>query len=842
MSSAPASTPRPLAGLTVLEIGGGAAAAHCARMLVDAGAQVTRAAWVSGEALQGVVRGPIDWDRDYAAFVHAGKAVSEATGKALEAICESVDLVIVGECSSAPQTLKPRIALIELSWFGRRGGVWQQWHGSDLVVQALSGMPHMVGPIEGPPTFTGDRQATLIGGVTAYIAACAAVLEARNTSSGQGTASAQGSTGHLRPGQKKEPGLADARPPASPRHLEVSILEANMVLAEMHMHFFERDGLPMQRCGLNRFSPNSPVGVYPCKDGWVGITITTPDQWRALCKALPLPAQAADAGLVTRELRFARQDEVEAAMVKVLATRTAAEWGAVGREHRVPIVVVPDAPGILDHPVFKARQSLARLNLNGQGVQVPRTPLALQASPMADRLPAQTISDNAANADQGCVPTAQAQRAPLKQAANDAGPLRGLKVVDFTMGWAGPLAARLLADLGATVLKIEAARYPDWWRGVNWTPEYIRDKGYENAKTFCGLNRGKQGVSLDLTRTEGQALALELIRGADVVIENQASGVMAKLGLGESVVREHNPRAVMVSMSAFGTGNDWSDTRAYGSTLEQGAGVPCFTGRPQDPPTMAHLAYGDPIGGLFGCAAALTALIHRHGSGAGQYANVSMVEAMLQFTTPSLLAYQRHATSTLRWSNRHPVHAPHGIFAAQGDDQWLAVSVQTDAAFTALARLLGCHDWLSDPVLQSAAGRQERAASLESAIAAWARTHSAEAAAHWLQQAGVAAAPLLKAEALPELTHFKDTGFYIDLVREVSGPQRQLGLAIVQDGERLGKHSPAPLLGEHSQAVLGEHAGVDAAGFEKLLADGVVSYSPTPSRNLVAPGAAAAVP
>ena len=137
-----------------------------------------------------------------------------------------------------------------------------------------------------------------------------------------------------------------------PRRLEVSILEANMVLAEMHMHFFERDGIPMRRCGLNRFSPNSPVGVYPCGEGWVGITITTPDQWRALCQALPLPEQAADEGLVTRELRFARQDEVEAALVRVLATRSASAWAAIGVAHRVPNVAVPAAAGTTHTPGF----------------------------------------------------------------------------------------------------------------------------------------------------------------------------------------------------------------------------------------------------------------------------------------------------------------------------------------------------------------------------------------------------------------------------------------------------------------------------------------------------------
>jgi crotonobetainyl-CoA:carnitine CoA-transferase CaiB-like acyl-CoA transferase len=822
---AASSSPRPLAGLRVLEVGGGAAAAFCGRMLVDAGAQVTRGAWRAEEALSGLVREDLAWDEDYARFVHAGKRTTDAVGTALAAASRDFDLVVVGEGSTAlaglhdsvgtDQGFSPRTAIIELSWFGRRGGPWEHWQGSDLVVQALSGMPHMVGHAEGPPTFTGDRQATLIGGVTAYIAACAASLQALT-----------------------RPGL---------RHFEVSILEANMVLSEMHMHFFERDGIPMQRCGLNRFSPNSPVGVYPCKDGWVGITITTPDQWRALCKALPLPDQAADAGLVTRELRFARQDEVEAALVRVLATRTADEWGAIGRAHRVPIVVVPNAAGILEHPVFRERGSLASLTLGERSLKVPRTPLALQASPMADRLeaapaqalhsqgPAEGSSLSGSSSANSSHSSSTVARPALTPAPSDAGPLQGLKVVDFTMGWAGPLAARLLGDLGATVLKIEAARYPDWWRGVNWTPEYIRDKGHENAKTFCGLNRGKQGVSLDLTREEGQALALELIRGADVVIENQASGVMAKLGLGEDVVRANNPRAVMVSMSAFGTGNAWSETRAYGSTLEQGAGVPCFTGQPQDPPTMAHLAYGDPIGGLFGCAAAITALFHRAQGGSGQYANVSMVEAMLQFTAPSLLAWQRDPSSSLRWGNRHPVFAPHGIFAARGQDQWLAVSVQDEAAFQALARLLGQPQWLNDPTLRTASGRRERCADLEQTIAAWAAKQDADEAAAYLQQAGIAAAPLLKAQALPDLEHFAQTGFYIDLVREVSGPQRQLGLAIVQQGQRLGNRAPAPLLGEHSKTVLATHASVNAEGFARLLQSGVVSYSPAPSRNLVSP-------
>ena len=164
-------------------------------------------------------------------------------------------------------------------------------------------MPQMTGTVDGPPIAAGDRLATTLAGVTAYIAGCAAWL-----------------------GRPR----GETNAPSASRQLAVSILEANLVMAEMHMHFFERDGLPMRRCGINRFAPNSPVGVYPCADGWVGITVSTPDQWRALCRALELREQAADEGLATRELRFARLDEVEAVLCRALAPHTAEHWGRRG--------------------------------------------------------------------------------------------------------------------------------------------------------------------------------------------------------------------------------------------------------------------------------------------------------------------------------------------------------------------------------------------------------------------------------------------------------------------------------------------------------------------------------
>lgn len=784
-------TPLPLAGIQVLEIGGGAAAAYCGRLLADAGATVRSTAPDEARRLAGIVRADTPAEQAYAAWLAAGKQVlPAASGEALAALGCAADLVLVGEESGAiADTTQPRIASIALQWFHPQSPL-RHWRGSDLVVQALTGMPQMAGTLDGPPLSAGDRQATLLAGVTAYIAACAALLGA--------------------PAQ-----------PTAPRRLAVSIAEANLVMAEMHMHFFQRDGLPMRRCGINRFAPNSPVGIYPCRSGWVGITVATPDQWRGLCRALDLHDQAQDEGLATRELRFARLDEVEAVLCQALARHSADEWAAIGRQHRVPMVVVPDADGMLAHPIFQARQSLATLAHAGQTLQVPRTPFGLTGTPLPTQL-------GPAPATPALEPAA-ASTGP----APDGPPLQGITIADFSMGWAGPLAARLLADLGAEVLKIEAGRYPDWWRGMNWTPAFIDAKDYERATIFCGMNRGKQGVSLDLTTPTGRDLALQLVARADAVLENQAAGVMAKFGLDYPALAQARPGLVMCSMSAFGTGNAWSDTRAYGSTLEQGSGLPSLTGLPGTAPTMTHLAHGDPVGGLYGCAALLTSLVHRQRGGAGQYANLSMVEAMLQLATPGLLMHQVQPGAPLRRGNRRDSLVPHGFYPAAGNDQWLAVSVDSAEAFGALARAIGRHDWADDPTLRTLAGRQAQEDAIDAAIAAWSRQQDADTAAALLQDNGVPAAALLHAEHLGQQPHLAAVDFYIDVDRAVSGPQRQCGLAIRQNGHRLGAHSPAPLLGEHSAAVLQRHAGVTPAQFDALVQQGIVSLAPRPERNLL---------
>src|SRR5262249_45868401 len=273
-----------LCGTSVVEVGPGTAAAYCGRLLADAGASV-----VSVRA-DGLARDASAAEGAFADWLAAGKTCNDAARLQLE--CRHADIVVVGEDSNIdPSILNPRSAIVRLDWFGPNGA-YKDWKGSDLIIQALTAMPHLVGPAEGPPIWAGDRHSSMIAGVTAYIAALSGVLAPR---------------GH------------------SPRRFDVSVLEASLVLGEMDIHFVERDGVPLKRHGINRVSPNGPVGIYPCREGWIGIACVTPDQWRALCAALGLHKEAADATLATREARFHRLDEVEGAMSTALAARTAME-------------------------------------------------------------------------------------------------------------------------------------------------------------------------------------------------------------------------------------------------------------------------------------------------------------------------------------------------------------------------------------------------------------------------------------------------------------------------------------------------------------------------------------
>lgn len=259
--------------------------------------------------------------------------------------------------------------------------------------------------------------------------------------------------------------------------------------------------------------------------------------------------------------------------------------------------------------------------------------------------------------------------------------LGGVRVIDLSMGWSGPLAARHLADMGAQVIKVEACQHLDWWRGWEGTPD---GDEFERAVAFNTANRNKLGITLDLVSERGAALLKRLVALADIVLENNAASVLPRLGLDYASLRTVNPELIMASMPAFGSEGPWRDYRAYGSTVEQASGLPHLNGAPDGPPTMQHVALGDPVAGLNAAAALLVALWHKRRTGEGQRIDLSQVECLFPLAAHGLLEQSLNGRPFQRTGSDLPGQAPHGVFPCKGDDRWVAVTVSDDAAWLAL--------------------------------------------------------------------------------------------------------------------------------------------------------------
>jgi len=633
------------------------------------------------------------------------------------------------------------------------------------MVRALAGFVQLIGPADGPPLTLPDYQSAIMGGLAAFIPAMATLL-------------------------------ADQA-----RRWEVSVHEATIALAEYQAIEAWATG-PQRRWGFNRFTPTYPMGVYRCKQGFIGITIVTPAQWNAFCQIMGMAELGRDPHHVMGGERLARADALEARFIPRFLDRTAEEWFALGLERRLPFAIVPDMAEVLSWPVFRDRRAIVPIRVGGRTVEAPGTPFHLTKTPPNFGGTVPELGEH--NASYSSPPLG----GEVRRGGNDGRPLAGLRIIDLSMGWAGPVCTRNLADLGADVIKIEACGYPDWWRGVDNRPETVTQRLYEKSHRFNIMNRGKRAITLDLTVPDGVALAKALVRDADAVIENYSAEVLRKFGLDYGALTEVNPSIVMVSMAAFGSSGPWRETRAYGSTLEQGSGLPSLGGRADDPPMMNHLAFGDAVGGLNACAAMLIALLHKKRTGEGQFIDLSQVQCMLPFTAAWAIEQSATGRMTPRAGNRHPLFRPHGVFPSAGEDKWVFVAATDDAMRSALAKIVGSAD--------------------EAAIAGWTRQRTADEAMAVLQQAGVVAGAVRHPLELIDDPHLAARGFWQWIERAHVGRHPQPSAPYRAAGLPIAVTAPAGTLGQHNEDVLVGVLGLSRAEIDRLARAGVIGTEALP--------------
>ncbi len=385
-------------------------------------------------------------------------------------------------------------------------------------------------------------------------------------------------------------------------------------------------------------------------------------------------------------------------------------------------------------------------------------------------------------------------------------PLDGIRVVDFCWAWAGPYGALQLAHLGAEVIRIESAKRLCPSRLIPPWPD--NEPGVNRAGYFNQYNQGKRSLTLDLKAPEALDIAKTLVSKSDIVMNNFASGVMEKLGVGYDVLRRLKPDIIMVSLPGYGTSGPEKDFVSYGPPQVAQSGLSALTGYVGGPPMMAGFSYGDPNGGIHATFAVMAALLHREKTGQGQYIDLSQWEAAIMLLPEALMDYSMNGTQPERMGNRDPQMAPHGVFRSKGDDRWVSLSVRDEAEWQRLCEVMGQPELSVDARFASLAARKDNEAALEALVTAWTQERSADEATQALQDAGIPAYPALDALDMLENPHVAARDYFVELEHPEVGVRRHMGIPWTMSRTPCEIQRPAPCLGQDTEAVLTDIVGL----------------------------------
>jgi len=797
----------PLQGLTVVDLSSRLAGAYSTKLLADAGAEVTMVEPPGGSPLRRSTQShaPVPEGEDSGLFSYLGASKSSVevdlgTVAGREAVIElaaGADLVVesfpagvldgLGLGRAVLQAGRPRLVVVSITDFGQ-GGPWAGRPATEFTLQAWCGSTGFRGTPERPPLAAGGRIGEYLAGAVAAAAGLAAQLAATRTGAGD--------------------------------HVDVSMLECMtagfQAFEWLHMTL---SGLP----GMTR-SVDFP-SVERAQDGWVGFSMVTGQQWADFAAMVGRPDLAEDPELCLMLGRWPRRHEVRQAITPWLSSHTVGEVLEAAAMYRVPAAPIGDGANLtrIDH--FVERGVFIE---NPAGFSQPRPPWRI--SGVRPR-PLRAAPRRGEGRPSGQT-APQPPRRPVVTGVPDPGDRRplgseklaGIRIVDLTAFWAGPSATHVLAALGADVVKVESVQRPD---GIRFAGGQVpgAERWWEYGWLFQGVNVDKRGITLDLGREEGRQLAYRLIAGADVLIENFSPRVVGQLGLDYEVVSALNPRIVMVRMPAFGLDGPWRDRVGFGPTMEQAAGMAWVTGYPDDSPVSPRGA-ADPLSGYHAVFALLAALALRDRTGRGSLVEVPMVEVALNATADQVAEHALYGRLLTRQGNRGPDAAPQNVYAAAGEERWVALAVADDRQWAALRQVMGDPAWAREPELDRIEGRRRSQDLVDRMVGAWLADRDADDVVERLLAAGVPAAPVVSPPDVVGNPQLLDREFFQVLTHPVTGPNPVTRPPFRFDDGGPRCRRAAPTLGQDNDEVLGGELGLSAEDLAGLRERSVIGDTP----------------
>ena len=404
------------------------------------------------------------------------------------------------------------------------------------------------------------------------------------------------------------------------------------------------------------------------------------------------------------------------------------------------------------------------------------------------------------------------------------GPLKDIRVLDLTHVWAGPLATRILGDLGAQILKIEApmGRGPRKWPPVEPIGGFIGGEPglepYNTNAVFVKLQRNKKSLALDLKSTNGRDVFLQLVEVSDIVIENFSARAMNRLQLDYPNLKKANPKIIHVAMPGYGLDGPYRDRVAFGPTVEPMCGLPFAMGYGKEEPRATAMAMPDPSAAVSATAAVMTALRHRERTGEGGLVEMSLHESAVSFSGPWIVATQRGETIE-RYANKHPTIAPHGVYRCAGEDSWLALACRNTDSWPNLAKLLGLEHAAMQWNLEA---RIQNQANIDEAITNYTTRYTCDAATENLQAIEVAAGPVYNTQQMCDNPQSIHRGFFVPLEDGTPMPGNPLKMNSTGSDD----WTPCPKLGLHNEEILADWLGYDQETIDALYAERVIVNQP----------------
>lgn len=411
-------------------------------------------------------------------------------------------------------------------------------------------------------------------------------------------------------------------------------------------------------------------------------------------------------------------------------------------------------------------------------------------------------------------------------------PLEGIRVIDLTVVWAGPFGSALLGDLGAEVIRVDSIqRWDVITRGQNATIEAMRANGgnprddakpYNLSANFNSNGRNKKSFTVDLTRPEGQEAFYRLVANSDIFIENNAPDVVKRFHITYPDLIKHNPSLIMASLPAFGAEGPYSHFRAYGANMEAVVGHTLLRGYVDtDATTVTSVFLADACGGATVAFALMSALHHRRKTGVGQFIDMSQAENVMHTLTQAIMDYSMNGRVQTTMGNRHAYRAPQGCYPCTGEDHWITLSVGTDEEFAGLCRVIGREDMVTDERFADSLSRYKHQDALDEAIAAWSATQDHIDAFYALQNAGVAAGPVLRPAEVYADPHLNARDNFQSVTHPVAGTYTHYKSPISHMSETpLAIRKYAAPLGEDNEYVYREVCGYSEEEYRWFLENG----------------------